>query len=94
MNTKPLFFHIVLNGQISPNWTRWFDGLTVSEAPSGLLNLEGTLADQSALMGVLYQAANLGLEIVRLECVQQPTSMAKGEPSHVPDQTQFPEKTI
>ncbi len=61
---QPLVYRIRVRGQLSPQWSAWFEGLTVAETAGGDTTLTGELADQAALHGVLARIRDLGLELV------------------------------
>jgi hypothetical protein len=69
---QPLVYRIRVRGQLGPQWTAWFEGLSVAETVGGDTTLSGQLADQSALHGVLARIRDLGLELasVTLELEQ------------------------
>jgi hypothetical protein len=54
-------------GELSPAWSIWFDGLTVSPEPDGSTVLMGNLPDQAALHGFLAQIRDLGLTLVSVD---------------------------
>jgi hypothetical protein len=60
----PLVYRIRLRGPLDPQWSTWFEGLSVAETVDGDTTLSGLLADQSALHGVLARIRDLGLELV------------------------------
>ncbi len=60
---QPLVYRIRVRGQLGPQWSAWFEGLSVAET-GGDTTLIGQLADQSALHGVLARIRDLGLELV------------------------------
>lgn len=64
-------YQIEIEGKLGERWTGWFDGMTVTaeEAAGGIpiTTLTGPLADQAALLGVLYKLHNLGLDIVQVK---------------------------
>jgi hypothetical protein len=61
---QPLVYRIRVRGQLGPQWSAWFEGLSVAETAGGDTTLTGQLADQSALHGVLARIRDLGLELV------------------------------
>lgn len=69
--SQPLTYRIVVEGEIDPIWYDCLGGLTLAEQ-RGLdlpvvTQLEGMLADQSALHGVIATLFMLGLRLVRVE---------------------------
>jgi hypothetical protein len=52
---------IRISGTLDRAWSDWFDGLEIEQQPGGTTLLTGTVADQSALYGILLKLHNLGL---------------------------------
>jgi hypothetical protein len=61
-------FTIQIEGKLGERWTGWFAGMTITTAETTgaipITTLTGPLADQAALLGILYKLHNLGLDIV------------------------------
>ncbi len=76
---QPLVCQITVRGQLGPQWSAWFHGLSVAETAGGGTILTGELADQAALHGVLASIRDLGLELVSvaLEADQGATAAAE-----------------
>ena len=55
---------IHIRGQIDENWAVWFEGLEVLTREDGTSILQGEVADQSALYGLLAKLRDLGLELL------------------------------
>jgi len=55
---------IHIRGQIDENWAVWFEGLEVLTREDGTTILQGEVADQSALYGLLAKLRDLGLELL------------------------------
>ncbi|MBL8055629.1 MAG: hypothetical protein JNK29_02970 [Anaerolineales bacterium] len=60
-------YAIRIKGHLDPRWAEWFDGLTLTPEPAGTTLLEGPLADQAALHGVLTKLRDLGLPIISIQ---------------------------
>jgi hypothetical protein len=69
---QPTTYRILVDGQLGPEWTRWFSGLAVRPGPDGTTVLRGQLADQAALHGLLAAIRDLGLSLVSVETITQP----------------------
>jgi hypothetical protein len=68
---KPAFYHIKIQGDLSPKWSDYLGGLDISvtNEPGGPQTiLEGELQDQAAAMGVLDSLYNLGYLILEIVC--------------------------
>lgn len=61
---------IRVKGELDASWSEWFDGLTIVSELNGDTTLAGSLADQSALMGVLIKAHNLNLQLLSVQCIE------------------------
>ena len=57
-------YEIRVKGHLDARWSTWFDGLELSRQPDGTTLIEGSVADQAALHGVLQKIRDLGLELV------------------------------
>lgn len=69
--SSSLSYRIVVEGEIDPIWYDCLGGLTLAEQRGPdqpvVTQLEGRLADQSALHGVIATLFMLGLRLVRIE---------------------------
>ncbi len=61
---------IKVKGQLSENWSEWFDGLTISHSGPDETVLTGLMPDQAALYGVISRLRDLGLELASVDCQQ------------------------
>ena len=68
---KPSIYEIRVVGHLEAHWSAWFDGLSLNRKADGTTSIQGPLADQSALHGVLQKVRDLGLELVS---VTRPTN--------------------
>jgi len=66
MNAKPttIPYLIRLHGKLDEELAGWFPELNHTEDSDGNALLTGKLADQSALLGVLFRIHNLNLQIL------------------------------
>ena len=60
-------YRIVIDGAVPARWASWFDGMTIDPTDGGQTVLEGTLADQAALHGLLARVRDLGLILIAVE---------------------------
>ncbi len=72
--TDPVFYRIRVRGLPSSSWTVWFEGLSITEASDGVAELSGRVADQAALHGVLARIRDLGLELVSVTALPDPSA--------------------
>ncbi|WP_372594212.1 hypothetical protein [Actinotalea sp.] len=70
MSTTPtshdgaLTYAIRVQGRIGHRWSAWFEGLDISSAEDGTTTIQGVVADQAALHGLLHKVRDVGLPIV------------------------------
>jgi hypothetical protein len=57
-------YQIRIKGHLDPQWTEWFEGLTLKVEDSGDTLLTGPVVDQAALHGLLKKIRDLGLPLV------------------------------
>jgi hypothetical protein len=62
--SKPTVYQIRIKGQLGPQWTDWFGGLTMTLEDNGDTLLTGPVVDQAALHGILKKVRDLGLPLV------------------------------
>lgn len=68
----PTVYRITVAGRVSPEWSAWLNGLTISlesEQPPVTV-LCGPLVDQARLRGILNRLWDLNLSLVRLERIE------------------------
>ena len=65
----PQRYAMRIKGHLDQRWAEWFDGLTLTHEPAGTTLLEGPLADQAALHGVLTKLRDLGLPIISVQAL-------------------------
>jgi hypothetical protein len=68
--TSPACYEIRVEGHLSPQWTDWYDGLTITLEEDGNTLLTGPVIDQAALHGLLKKVRDLGLPLVSVVQVQ------------------------
>jgi hypothetical protein len=61
---EPDRYAIRLKGQPADRWAAWFDGMTLTRRTDGPTVLDGPVADQLALHGLLRKVNDLGLPLV------------------------------
>jgi hypothetical protein len=66
MNTEQhsILYQIYLRGTLDLDLASWFSELSQTEDADGNTLLTGELPDQAALLGVLFRAHNLNLQIL------------------------------
>ena len=68
--SQPMIYQIRLEGQLGPQWTAWFEGLTLTLADNGATLLTGPVVDQAALHGLLRKVRDLGLPLLAVTRVE------------------------
>ncbi len=64
-------YRIRVKGQLNPQWSEWFDGMTITPEPDGDTIISGPVADQPALHALLVKVRDLGLTLVALDTDQE-----------------------
>jgi len=62
-------YEILLSGILGGEWSEWFDGMVVLPDEDGNTILVGSIADQSALHGILDRIRDLGLTLLSIKKV-------------------------
>jgi hypothetical protein len=63
-SSTSIVYQIRIKGHLGPEWADWFGGLIVSLEEKGDTLLTGSVADQSALHGLLKKVRDLGMPLV------------------------------
>jgi hypothetical protein len=61
---EPDRYEIRVKGHLADRWAGWFDDMTLTRQADGTTVLDGPVADQSALHGLLRKVSDLGLPLV------------------------------
>jgi hypothetical protein len=61
---RPGRYEIRIKGHLDARWAASFDGFSLTLESGGTTALEGPVADQAALHGLLQQLRDLGLPLV------------------------------
>jgi hypothetical protein len=64
MVSEPASYHIRVKGQIGPEWSEWFDGMTITADEHNETLFSGRVLDQAALYGILNKIQALGLPLL------------------------------
>jgi hypothetical protein len=67
----PVRYCIRVKGHLGPQWSEWFDWMTITLGADGTSTLSGPIIDQAALHGLLVRVRDLGLELI---------SVSQGDP--------------
>lgn len=66
----PRIYQIRVESHLGAQWADWFDGLTITQEPTGETLLSGPVADQAVLYGLLRKVRDLGLSLVSVTRVE------------------------
>jgi hypothetical protein len=78
---EPDRYAIRVQGHLAERWAAWFDDMTLTRQADGTTILDGPVADQSALHGLLGEVSDLGLPLVSVTPIPaMPTSTALPQP--------------
>jgi len=69
--SQTVIYQIRLKGHLDPQWTDWFEGLTITLLEDGDTLLTGPVVDQAALHGLLKKVRDLGMPLVSV-CPVEP----------------------
>jgi hypothetical protein len=70
MPGQPMIYQIRIKGHLGPQWTDWFEGLTIMLEEDGDTLLTGTVIDQAALYGWLKKVRDLGMPLLSVNSVE------------------------
>ena len=73
-------YEIKIKGHLEERWADWFGGLTFTHEPDGTTTLQGTIADQAALHGLLNGIRDLGLPLLSVHQVN-PDGEKRSDPN-------------
>jgi hypothetical protein len=64
-------YEIRVGGRLDQRWSAWFDGMTLTDERDGTTKIQGPVADQAALHGLLIKLRDIGLPLISV--TQLPT---------------------
>jgi hypothetical protein len=67
---QPMVCRIRIKGHLGPQWTNWFEGLTITLEDNGDTLLAGPVADEAALFGLLRRVRDLGMPLLSVTRVE------------------------
>ncbi|RIK40259.1 MAG: hypothetical protein DCC55_15640 [Chloroflexi bacterium] len=68
-------YRLVVGGQLGQDWAEWFEPLTIHHPENQVTLLEGELADQAALHGVLNKVFALGLTLIAVNRLEEDSAV-------------------
>jgi hypothetical protein len=60
-------YRIRIRGHLDPEWSAWFDGLTIVQEADGTTTLTGPVVDEAALFGLLGRLRDLGATLLAVK---------------------------
>jgi hypothetical protein len=78
---QPMVYQIKIRGHLVPQWTDWFEGLTITLEEDGNTLLTGPVIDQAALHGLLKRVRDLGMPLLAVNSVD-PGPQANEQAAH------------
>jgi len=65
-----MIYEIIIKGHLNPQWTDWFEGLTITLEYNGDTLLTGPVVDQAALFALLRKVRDLGMPLLSVMCIE------------------------
>ena len=66
---EPVCYQLRVTGHLDEHWSVWFDAMSLVHEADGTTSLCGSVADQSALYGLLAKVRDLGATLISVEVV-------------------------
>lgn len=60
---------IIVKGQLDMDWSKWFEGLTLTHNDQGETIISGPIRDQAALYGILVKMRDLALFLLSVKYI-------------------------
>ena len=67
---ESMIYQIRIHGHLGPQWTNWFDGMTIVLEDKGETLLMGPVVDQAALHGLLRKVRDVGMPLLSVNQVK------------------------
>jgi hypothetical protein len=63
----PTIYEIRIESSLSPSWSEWLEGISITPLETGETLLSGPVTDQAALHGLLNRIRDMNLKLVSVE---------------------------
>ncbi len=67
---QPSVYQIRIKGHLSPQWTDWFEGVSITLEDNGNTLLTGRVVDQAALHGLIKKVRDLGMPLLSVNRIE------------------------
>lgn len=74
-------YAIRVKGHLAHHWSSWFADMAIANETNGEAVLTGSLADQSALHGILAKVRDLGLPLLSVTLIEADGGAPEGPPN-------------
>ena len=61
------WYEIEIEGHLDPDFSEWFDGLTITHPVSDRTSISGRVVDQAALHGLLAKVRDLNIRLLSVK---------------------------
>lgn len=68
----PVRYEIRVSRHLDDHWDEWFGDLTLTRETDGTTTLQGRVADQAALHGLLMKIRDLGVTLISVQALGEP----------------------
>jgi hypothetical protein len=75
---QPMVYEVKVKGHLGPQWTDWFEGLTITLEGDGYTLLTGPVVDQAAMHALLRKVRDLGITLISVNQVKSRPSDSMG----------------
>ena len=69
---QPRHYELRVGTHVDDRWAGWFGDLTMTREPDGTTTLQGRVADQAALHGILIKIRDLGMVLLAVRAIDAP----------------------
>ncbi len=73
--TSCVVYQIRIRGHLDPQWSEWYDRLTMTHEADGTTLLAGPVRDQAELHGLLAKVRDLNLTLISLSQAESPQAL-------------------